>query len=95
MVKVRLYYSKLSFEKINITLPEFDEVQKSIELKPFPRDDDEKNEIFLNFFNNYVKQRSFSGDQMIEDIKSHANITNIIFSTISSCGRKRYVHIFF
>ena len=84
----KIYYATLSLVKLYIILAECDEGQKekAIELKTFPKSNNEKSDIFLNFLANHVKQRSFNGNQMIEDIKKYADVTSVIFSTTSSSG---------
>src|SRR5690606_18415073 len=56
----KVYYSALTPVKLKSYLKDIkQQKQKSIKLKEFPLDNDRKINIFLNFFNDSIKQISF------------------------------------
>ncbi len=84
----QIYYSELLPIRLRLLLKEIGEQKyKSIELKKFPEDNNEKTAIFLNFYNNMKKQTSFVKAKLFsEEELMKKGILEGITTTILSYG---------
>jgi len=85
-IQTKIYYAPLLPVKLKMLLTNAkDQKTTSIELKAFPEKNDQKTNIFLNFYENKIKQASFIYKDIIsiEDLQKNYTVESLSFSYCS------------